>query len=335
MRRPWNQLARSGACLNQRRGERIVSQPKPNASRGALLWAQIKKNRQVYFLLIFGLIWYVIFAYIPMYGLTLAFKKFRAVDGIFGSPWVGLDVFQYVFRDPAFMDSVIRTLWINAGRLLFQFPIPIVLALLLNEVRLGKSKKALQSVFTFPHFLSWIIVSSIMLNVLGHQGLLNSLIKLFGGEPLSIVGNSGFFVPLLYITENWKSAGWTAIIYMASIAGIDQEQYEAAEIDGASRLQRMFHITLPEIQGTMTVLFILAAGNLMTAGFDQIYNLSNPATATVAETLDMYIYRITFKSASDFSYSSAVSLFKSVINFFLLISADRLSKRFGGSGLFG
>ncbi|MCI8623008.1 MAG: sugar ABC transporter permease [Provencibacterium sp.] len=313
----------------------VMSQPKPKLSRGALLWVQIKKNRQVYFLLIFGIIWYAIFAYIPMYGLTLAFKKYRAVDGIFGSPWVGLDVFQYVFRDPAFFNSVVRTLWINAGRLIFQFPIPIVLSLLLNEVRLGKSKKVLQSVFTFPHFLSWIIVSSIMLNVLGHQGILNSFIKLFGGEPLSIVGNSRVFVPLLYITENWKSAGWTAIIYMASIAGIDQEQYEAAEIDGASRFQRMMHITLPGIQGTMTVLFILAAGNLMTAGFDQIYNLSNPATATVAETLDMYIYRVTFQSASDFSFSSAVSLFKSVINCFLLIAADRVSKRFGGSGLFG
>ncbi len=312
-----------------------MSQSKAKSSRIALFWTQVKKNRQVYFLLLFGILWYAIFAYGPMYGLTLAFKQYRAVDGIFGSPWVGTQVFEYVFRDPAFMDSVIRTLWINAGRMIFQFPIPVILSLLLNEVRLGKSKKVLQSIFTFPHFLSWIIVSSIMLNVLGSQGVFNSFIKLMGGEPLSIIGNSNFFVPLLYITENWKSAGWSAIIYMAAIAGIDQEQYEAAEIDGASRLQRMIHITLPGIQVTVTVMFILAVGNLMTAGFDQVFNLSNPATATVAETLDMYIYRVTFQSASDFSFSTAVSLFKSVINFFLLVAADRLSKRFGGSGLFG
>ncbi len=312
-----------------------MSESEQKPSRIARFWKQVKRNRQIYFLLIFGLLWYAVFAYIPMYGLTLAFKRYRAVDGIFGSPWVGGEVFKYVFRDPAFMASVIRTLKINAGRLIFQFPVPIILALLLNEVRLGKSKKVLQSVFTFPYFLSWIIVASIMLNVLGSQGVLNSIIKLFGGDPVSIIGNSKVFVPMLYITENWKSAGWSAIIYMASIAGIDQEQYEAAEIDGASRFQRMIHVTLPGIMTTVTVMFILAAGNMMTAGFDQIFNLSNSATASVAETLDMYIYRITFQSTSDFSFSTAVSLFKSVINFVLLFAADRLSKLFGGSGLFG
>ncbi len=296
---------------------------------------QVVKNRQIYFLLLFGLAWYVIFAYIPMYGLTLAFKNFRAADGIFGSKWVGTQVFQYVFRDPAFFQAVYRTLTINLGRLVFQFPVPILLALLLNELRIGRFKKALQSVFTFPHFLSWIIVSSILINVLGHQGLLNSVIRLFGGDPVSLLGNPSIFVPMLYITEIWKSAGWTAIIYMASIAGIDQEQYEASIIDGASRFQRAWHITLPGIQPTITVLFILAVGNLMNAGFDQIFNISNAATKNVAETLDMYIYRITFQSTTDFSYSTAVSLFKSVVNFVLLLTADRVSKRIQGSGLFG
>jgi putative aldouronate transport system permease protein len=248
---------------------------------------------------------------------------------------VGVEVFSYVFRDSAFFTAMFRSLWIYIGRLVFQFPVPIFLALILKEVRLGRSKKILQSIFTFPHFLSWIIVSSIMLNVLGHQGLLQQIVLSLGGEPPSVIGNKDIFVGLLYGTENWKSAGWSAIIYMASIAGIDQEQYEAAEIDGASRIQRMIHITLPGIQATMTVLFILATGNLMNAGFDQIFNLRNPAVKEVAETLDIYIYRITFESSSDFSFSTAVSLFKSVINFCLLLSTDRLSKRFGGSGLFG
>jgi putative aldouronate transport system permease protein len=312
-----------------------MRQSKSISQRLFTFWVNVKKNRQVYILLAAGLTWYIIFAYIPMYGLTLAFKEYRAVDGIFGSKWVGTQVFEYVFRDPAFFNSVFRTLWINAGRLLFQFPVPVLLALLINELRIGRFKKFLQSIFTFPHFLSWIIVSSVMINVLGHQGLLNSFIRLIGGEPISLLGSTSAFVPMLYITESWKSAGWTAIIYMASIAGIDQEQYEAAEIDGASRFQQARHITLPGISLTVTVMFILAVGNLMNAGFDQIFNISNGATSKVAETLDMYIYRITFQSASDFSYSTAVSLFKSVINFTLLLSADRISKRFGGSGLFG
>jgi putative aldouronate transport system permease protein len=301
--------------------------------RFAKLGRNIFKNKECYFLIAPGVIWYAIFAYIPLFGLTLAFKTYKAKLGIFGSPWVGLENYVYVFRDQAFMQSIFRSLQLNAGRLLFAFPFPVFLALIINEVRLGSSKKILQSVFTFPHFLSWIIVASIMTNVLGMTGLLNSLIGMFGAEPVSFLGSTSFFQPMIYLTENWKSAGWSAIIYMAAIAGIDTEQYEAAVIDGATRLHRIWYITLPGIKGTATVLFILAVGNIMTAGFDQVFNLSNPATIKVAETLDMYIYRVTFQSAADFSFSTAVSLFKSVVNFILLFSADRIAKILGGSGL--
>ena len=298
------------------------------------LITRIWKNKEIYFLLVFGLTWYVIFAYIPMYGLTLAFRNYRASLGIWGSPWIGMQNYIHVFRDPSFSASVIRTLQINAGRLIFVFPFPIILALAINEIRIGRSKRALQLIYTFPHFLSWIIVASILINVLGFSGLVNSIIRLFGGESFSFLGTPSFFQPLLYITDIWKGAGWSCIIYMATIAGIDQEQYEAAEIDGATRLQRIRYITFPGIQNTMTVLFILAVGNLMNAGFDQIFNLSNAATRRVAETLDIYIYRITFQSATDFSFSTAISLFRSVINFILILSADRVSKLFGGEGLF-
>jgi len=300
---------------------------------GTLL-TRIWKNKEIYFLLVFGLTWYIIFAYIPMYGLTLAFRNYRASLGIWGSPWVGLRNYEFVFRDPAFFAAIWRTLQINAGRLLFQFPFPIILALVINEVRIGRAKRALQLVYTFPHFLSWIIVASIMINILGHTGLVNSIIRLFGGEPFSFLGTPSIFYPMLYITDIWKGAGWSCIIYMATIAGIDQEQYEAAEIDGASRFQRARFITLPGMRNTITVLFILAVGNLMNAGFDQIFNLSNPATRSVAETLDIYIYRITFQSITDFSFSTAISLFRSIINFILILSADRVSKLFGGDGLF-
>lgn len=303
-------------------------------SRMADTGRNILKNKEKYLLVLPGMIWYVIFAYIPIYGLTLAFKRFVARDGIFGSPWIGLTNFENVFKDPAFVESIYTTLRINAGRLIFVFPFPIILALIINEVRLGRSKKILQSVFTFPHFLSWVIVSSVMINILGQNGLLNSLFDvLFGAVPIRFLGTPSYFQPLVYLTDMWKSAGWSAIIYMAAISGIDAEQYEAAEIDGSSRLQRMWHITLPGIKPTMVVLFILAVGNLMSGGFEQIFNLSNPATIRVAEILDMYIYRITFRGSVDFSFSAAVALFRSVINLLLLYTAHRVIKRIGGTGL--
>lgn len=305
-------------------------------SRIARIWVNVQKNRERYILVLPGLVWYAIFAYIPIYGLSLAFKKFIAKLGIFGSPWIGLYNFRNVFQDPSFVESILTTLIINVGRLIFVFPFPIFLALIINELRLNRTKKILQSIYTFPHFLSWVIVASVMINILGQKGLVNSFLGMFFNiEPISFLGTPSYFRPLLYITDAWKGAGWSAIIYMASISGIDVEQYEAAEIDGASRLQRMWHITLPGIKSTIVVLFILAVGNLMSGGFDQIFNLSNPATIKVAETLDMYIYRITFSGSVDFSFSSAVALFRSVVNLVLLLVADRVIRRIDGSGLLG
>ena len=302
--------------------------------RLARLGRNIVKHREKYLLVLPGLTWYAIFAYIPIFGLSLAFKRYVARLGLFGSPWIGLYNFENVFADPAFLQSIFTTLKINAGRLLFVFPFPILLALFINEVRLGRPKKILQSIFTFPHFLSWVIVASIMISILGQRGFVNSLAgAVFGSRPVSFLGLPSYFLPVVYLSDIWKSAGWSAIIYMAAIAGIDTEQYEAAEIDGSSRLQRMWYITLPGIKPTMVVLFILAAGYLMSGGFDQIFNLSNPATIRVAETLDMYIYRITFRGSVDFSFSAAVALFRSVINLTLLFLADRIMRRVGGSGL--
>ena len=300
------------------------------------LGKRIALEKERYILILPGIVWYAIFAYIPIFGLSLAFKKYMAKMGMFGSPWIGLKNFENVFADPAFFTSILTTLRINAGRLIFVFPFPILLALMINEVRLGRSKKILQSVYTFPNFLSWVIVASIMINVLGQRGLVNGILtSLFGIKAIPFLGKADYFRPVVFATDVWKTAGWSAIIYMASISGIDVEQYEAAEIDGASRMQRIWYITLPGIKTTIMVLFILAVGNLMSGGFDQIFNLSNSATMKAAETLDMYIYRITFKGSVDFGFSSAVALFRSVINMLLLIVADRVSKAVGGSGLLG
>ena len=312
------------------------TKPRSLKERLAHLGKRALLEKERYVLILPGIVWYAIFAYIPIFGLTLAFRKYMARLGMFGSPWVGLKNFERVFADPAFFASILTTLRINAGRLLFVFPFPILFALLINEVRLGRSTKILQSIYTFPNFLSWVIVASIMINVLGQRGLVNGFLNsVFGSKPVAFLGRPEYFRPVVFITDVWKTAGWSAIIYMASISGIDMEQYEAAEIDGASRLQRIWYITLPGIKTTIMVLFILAVGNLMSGGFDQIFNLSNSATMKVAETLDMYIYRITFKGSVDFGFSSAVALFRSVINMLLLIFADRVSKAVGGSGLLG
>lgn len=299
------------------------------------LWKKIWKNRMVYTLLLPGLIWYIIFAYGPMGGLSLAFKEYKASLGIWKSPWIGLENYVYVFRDAAFVKSIIRTLTINLGRMIFVFPVPVLLALIINELRFSKLKRGIQTILTFPHFLSWVVVASIMINILSYDGLVNSFLGLFGWKEINFLGNPKSFIPLLYVSGIWKQAGWDAIIYLAAISGVDMDQYEAAEIDGAGRLKKMFYVTLPNIMPTIAVMFILAMGGLMSAGFDQIFNLSNAAVKDVAETLDIYIYRITFQSTPDFGFSTAVSLFRSVVNMMLLLIADRGSRMLGSDGLLG
>jgi putative aldouronate transport system permease protein len=305
------------------------------SSKWRIIAGEIWKNRVIYTLLIPGVIWYIIFAYLPMGGLSLAFKTFKANLGIWQSPWAGFQNYEFVFRDAAFWRAVWKTVYINLGRLVFQFPAPIILALLLNEFKMRRYKRLLQTIFTFPHFFSWIIVASVVTNVLAIDGLVNQAITVLGGKPVSFLGSRTLFVPLLYLTDIWKFAGYGSIIYLAAISGIDTGQYEAAEIDGATRFQQLAHVTVPNIMPTIVVMFILTTGNLMTLGFDQIFNLSNAATKDVAEVLDMYIYRITFQSAADFSFSTAVSLFRSIINMALLLTANKLAKMAGGSGLIG
>ncbi|OWA34466.1 protein lplB [Saccharibacillus sp. O16] len=307
---------------------------KGEESKFKRLFVEIWKYRMTYTLLIPGLIWLILFAYLPMGGLSLAFKHYRANDGIWGSEWTGLENFTYVFRDPAFFAAVWRTLYVNVIKLFITFPFPILLALLLNELRMRRYKKVLQTAFTFPHFLSWIIVSGIIINVLAYDGFVNSLLALLGLPTINFLGSEQNFYPMIILTDIWKSTGWGAIVFLAAISGIDQEQYEAAQIDGATRMQQMFRVTLPNIMPTVTIMFILSVGGLMSSGFDQIFNLANAATQNVSQVLDVYIYRITFQSSSDFGFSTAVSLFRSVVNMLLLLIADRAAKWMGGDGLF-
>lgn len=316
-----------------RRKNNAQVSPLLRKSRATLLG--MRSNWQIYMIILLPLVWYFVFSYMPMAGLQLAFKKYMPRRGIWGSPFTGLTNFKNVFKDPAFMRSVWRTLSINILRLVFVFPVPIVLALLLNELGGNKFKSVLQTIMTFPNFLSWVIVSSILTTVLSSDGLVNSILNALGLSSVNFLGSEKLFQPMLYLTDIWKSSGWSMIVYLAAISGIDMDQYEAAELDGASHFQKMIHITIPNLMPTIIVMFILATGNLMTAGFDQIFNLSNAATKNVAETLDMYIYRITFQTAPDYGLSTAISLMRSVVNMVLLLLADRGSKLMGGNGLFG
>ena len=214
--------------------------------------------------------------------------------------------------------------------------IPVTLAVMISQLHSKRKSKAYQTMMFFPHFLSWVIIASIITNVLSYDGLVNSAIELMGGEYVNFIGNSKLFVPLVYITEVWKGAGWSSIIYMAAIAGIDQEQFEAADIDGASRWDKMWRITLPSILPTITIMFILAAGNVMTKGFDQVFNMANAAVHKVSQTLDMYIYNVTFNAKkTDFGYSTAISMFRSVVNLGFLVIANTITKKLGGNGLMG
>ena len=298
------------------------------------LGRDIWQARYIYLLLIPGLLFFVVFHYVPMNGVVLAFKKYNARLGIWGSSSVGWANFERIFRTPDALTAIKNTFEINLSRLVFQFPAAIILALLINEMRGTRVKRIYQTVYTFPHFLSWVVVSSILSNFLANGGLINSIISNLGGTRVNFLADTALFRPLLYMTHNWKEMGWDSIIYMAAISAIDPTLYEAATVDGAGRMQRVFHVTLPSILSTIVILFILQVGRIMNAGFEQIFYMQNAAVMKVSDVLDTYIYTITFKATPNYGFSAAVGLFKSVINLVMLLLANFTVKKASGSGLF-
>ena len=290
--------------------------------------------RYIYLLLLPGLVFIAIFSYGPMYGIQLAFRQFHIRAGITNSPWVGLRHFRFMFSSPEFFTAVRNTVMISLGRIVFEFPFPIFLAILLSELRLARYRRVLQTIYTFPFFLSWVIVAAIMITFFDSQGPVNAVIMRFTGERIPFLGSQALFRPMLYGTQIWRDAGWGTIIYLAAITGINPELYEAAALDGAGRLQRIWYITIPSIMPVIALLFILALGNIMGGGFDQIFNMINPVVRPVGETLPVYVWRITFERPPDFGFSTAVGLFSAVINFTMLLIADRIVRLISGHGLF-
>ena len=292
-----------------------------------------------------GLAVIIIFRYLPMPGIALAWKTFTPTFGSKGlysylssSKNVGWYQFEKVFREKAFWNATKNTFVISLLQLIFGFPFPIILAILINEMTMPKYKKFVQTVYTFPHFLSWVVVSGIVLNLFGDTGVVKSVLRMINPAWVAnwnFLYNSDYFRPMLVLTNIWKEGGWGTILYLAAIAGVDPSLHEAAIVDGANRFHRIIYITLPEITSLIIIMLILQIGNMMNANFDQIFNLYSSPVFNVGDVIDTYIYRITFQSSSamDYGFSTAVGLFKNVINFILLVTANQVSKMFGSDGI--
>lgn len=294
---------------------------------------QIKAYKYIYMMLLPVLLFYVIFKYVPIYGVQLAFKEFAFGAGISGSPWIGFDNFKYLFIEPEFWSAFKNTIVISFMKLFLGFPIPVLLSILINEVIFPRLKKGMQIIYTFPHFLSWIVLSGIMFNLLASTGAINNLLALMGLERIDFMTNVKIFRYLLVYSEIWKEAGWSTIIYMAAITNINPSLYEAAYIDGANRWHKIRYIVWPGILSVVVVMMILQVGQIMSAGFMQVLNLYNPAVYSVADILDTYVYRISFQGIPKFGVSTAVSLFIGVTNCILLLTANKIASFFGESGV--
>lgn len=301
------------------------------------LWRKIVYYKFFYLLFLPAFILYAIFSYRPMYGIILAFKDMNYAKGIMGSPWTtmhGMQHFYDLLSNMYFQKAFANTLIISLQRLIFEFPVPIILALMLNELRNAKTKKLSQTILTFPHFLSWVVVTGIFFNLLRDSGVVNSILVACGLEKQGLLTDYSTFRGLLYFTSNWKEAGWGTIIYLAAIAGINGELYEAAIVDGAKRSDLVRYITWPAIQSVIGVMFVLSISGMMSAGFDQIFNMYNAAVYDKVDIIDTFVYRRTFAEGADFASSTAIGLFKSVVNFMLLILGNTVVKKMTGKGIY-
>ena len=290
-------------------------------SLGSRMW----QYRYMYLMLVPAMAAMILFHFAPLYGVQIAFRKYNAVGGIWGSPWVGLKYFERMFREATFLTVLRNTLWISFLKLFISFPFGVIFALLLNEITNVRLKKAAQTISYLPHFISWIVLAGIIKSILSLNGPVNQLVAALGGEKVYFITKSSAFIPIIILSDIWKSMGWGSIVYLAAMSGISGELYESADIDGADRLQKIRYITLPSILPVVGVLFVLKTGNIMSAGFDQIFNLYSPVVYDVADVIDTYVYRVGLLN-TDFSYSTAIGLFKNVVGLVLMFVVNQVTK---------
>jgi putative aldouronate transport system permease protein len=290
-------------------------------------WKLFRGNIDLYIMLIPGLLFLLLFKYTPMYGIIIAFQDFNIFSGFKGSEWVGLAQFQKLIQSEEFYQVFMNTLLISMYKIVLLFPIPIIIALFLNEIRKVLFKKTIQTIIFLPHFLSWVIISGLFINILSPSGgLVNNIIQWFGGTPISFFLDNQFFRSVLVFTSGWKESGWNAIIFIAAIAGIEQEQYESASIDGAGRIRQMLYITLPGILPTIILILVLRLGYILEAGTEQILTMYNSVVYQSGDVIGTFVYRQGL-GQQDYSFSTAVGLFNSVVGFILIVSGNEISKR--------
>ena len=297
------------------------------------LGGRILRSKYLIMMIIPAIVFYIVFCYVPMYGILMAFQKFNPKQGIFGSKFVGFENFVKVFEEPKFWLAFRNTLIIGSVKIVISFLGAVIIALLLNELRMIKTKKTIQTIVTFPHFLSWVVVSGFVFSLFAYNGAVNAIVDMMGGTRTNFLLDTKFFFGLIFASDIWKEAGWGSIIYLATMAGIPQDQYEAADIDGATRLQKIWHITLPGIKPTAILLLIMSVGGVLSAGFDQILNLGNDVIREDVNIIDTYIYYHYVSGSGNAGIGTAIGLFKSVVSFVLVISVDRIAKACGERGI--
>ncbi|MDF2923458.1 MAG: protein lplB [Paenibacillaceae bacterium] len=287
------------------------------------------KNRWLYLFLIPGMLYLLVFKYIPMFGIVIAFKDFNLMKGIWASEWIGLDNFTYLFQSQDFYNVLQNSLLLSVYQIVWGFPAPILLAVMLNEVRRLLFKRVVQTVLYLPHFISWVVLAGMVVNFLSpSNGVVNFVIESLGGQPISFLQKPEYFRTILISAEIWKDLGWGTIIYLAAMTGVDPTLYESAKMDGASRLQQIRHVTIPGIASTIVVLLVLRTGSILDNGFEQVFLLYNPLTYEVADVFETYTYRIGLIDGR-MSFATAVGLFKGIVGFILIILANRTSRLFG------
>ncbi|MBB6732719.1 sugar ABC transporter permease [Cohnella sp. CBP 2801] len=294
---------------------------------------RLRKDQYLYLMLVPVMLYFILFKYAPLFGEVMAFKNYRLSEGIWGSPWVGLEQFRKLFTSPDFVQILRNTLLLNLYNLLFAFPVPIVLALMLNELRSEVYKRVLQNLLYIPHFMSWIVLGSIVIAVLSPStGIVNAVLKFFGVEPIYFMAST-FWWPISFVGSSiWRDAGFGTILYLAAMASVNPQLYEAAAIDGASRWRQIWHVTLPGIRSTIAILLVLQMGHMMDVGFEQVYTLQNSAVGSVSEVISTYVYKRGIVGLQ-YSYTTALGLFQSVVSLILVVAVNRFIRAMGERGL--
>lgn len=315
----------------KREGTRMGKEEK--AQRREELWVQIKRHKMLYLFALPCIIWLIVFCYVPMAGIVLAFKNYRFDLGIFGSEWAGLKHFENFITSPEFWMTIRNTVVISGLKIAVCFPAPIILALLLNEVKAAKFKRVVQTLSYLPNFVSWVVVVQLMTIIFSpYGGIFNEVREMMGLAPVFVMGEKAAFYPLVVFSDLWKGIGWGSIVYLAAITGVDQELYEAAMIDGATRLKCTWHITLPGIATTIGIMFILAIGGILNAGYDQILLLQQPANTEISQILDTYVIQTGIRYGK-FEYATAIGVFKSVFSLLLVTGTNYLTQKYAEVGL--